>query len=140
MKPYALAVKAVIVNERHETLLLRRSSANSRLVGCWEWPGGKLDPGEDFAAAVIRETREETGLEVEITALAGATEFEMPAVHVVLLCMEVRITGGEITLSHEHDAWEWVPLNRLAEWRLIPAAKALMCDFAARSEKPASSQ
>lgn len=140
MKPYVLAVKAVIINERHETLLVRRSSANRLSVGCWEWPGGKVDPGEDFAAAVIRETREETGFEVEITALVGATEFEMPALRVVLLCMEARITGGEITLSHEHDAWEWVPLGQLADRPLIPVAKAFMCEFAARRAKSAMSQ
>lgn len=132
MKPYVLAVKAVLVNEKGETLLLRRSPANSSFVGCWEWPGGKVDPGEDFASAVLRETKEETGLEVEITGLAGATVFEMPKVHVALLCMEARLVGGSLTLSHEHDAWEWAPLAELDRRALAPAIRGFMLDYAAR--------
>ena len=111
---FGLAVKAVIVEAEGRCLLVRRSPANTHFAGCWEWPGGKVDSGEDFASAVVRETKEETGLDVEITGLAGATAFEMPKVHVVLLCMETRIVGGTLALSGEHDAAEWVPLADLA--------------------------
>ncbi len=136
-KPYGLAVKAVIVNEASETLLLRRSAANTNFVACWEWPGGKVDPGEDFATAVLRECREEFGLDVEITGFAGATSFAMPKFNVVLLCMEVRITGGNLTLSHEHDDWAWVPLAELSAHNLAPAVRDFMLDYAARrKERP----
>ena len=116
-KPFSLAVKAVILDAGGRCLLIRRSTANLHFVGQWEWPGGKVDPGEDFASAVIRETREETSLEVEITGLAGATHFEMPKVNVVLLCMETRIVGGEIKLSDQHDQFVWVPLTELSHWK-----------------------
>lgn len=129
--PYSLAVKAVIMNEAGETLLLRRSPSNTSFVGCWEWPGGKVDPGEDFATAVVRETKEETGLDIEITGLAGATEFEMPKVHVVLLCMEARIRGRDrIVLSHEHDAWEWLPLDKLEGLPLPDATRDFILEYA----------
>ncbi len=137
MKPYSLAVKAVIVNQSGECLLVRRSPANTSFVGCWEWPGGKVDPGEDFAAAVVRETREETGLEVEITGLAGATEFEVPKVHVVLLCMKTRIVGGDtIVLSHEHDAYAWTPLAGIGELKLPAAIRDFMLDYANKTAAP----
>ena len=97
-------------NEAGQCLMLRRSAANRNFAGCWEWPGGKVDPGENFAVALMREVREEAGLDVEIIGFAGATSFEMPEVHVVLLCMEARMKGGEVRLSEEHDAFEWVPL------------------------------
>ncbi|MFA7173697.1 MAG: NUDIX domain-containing protein [Kiritimatiellia bacterium] len=132
MKPYVLAVKAVIVNEQGKTLLLRRSSANTSFVGCWEWPGGKVDPGEDFATALVREMKEEAGLDVEITGLAGAMEFEMPKVHVVLLCMNARITAGQIVLSDEHDAWAWAPLAELKDWQLAPRVDEFMYAYATR--------
>src|SRR5437762_4704786 len=102
-KPYKLAVKAVVLDDRGRCLLIRRSRVCRNFVGKWEWPGGKVDPGEDFVTALIRETREETCLDVRITGLAGATQFDMPLVQVVLLCMEARITGGQIRLSEEHD-------------------------------------
>lgn len=135
MKPWSMAVKAVIRDDSGCFLLVRRSSANTSSVGCWEWPGGKVDPGEDFATAVVRETREETGIDVEITGLAGATAFEMPRVNVVLLCMEVHVTGGEIILSSEHDAWEWVPPDELAARRLIETVRGFMLDYSQKVQR-----
>ena len=131
-KPFSLAVKAVIFDAEGRCLMIRRSAHNRNFVGCWEWPGGKADPGESFDQAVRREVLEETGLDVEITALAGATEFEMPAVHVVLLCLEARLTGGSLLLSEEHDDSAWVPLAEL-DARPLPASFAgFMLEYAAR--------
>ena len=132
-RPYSLAVKAVMVDNGGRCLLLRRSPANRSYVGYWEWPGGKVDPGEDFASAVARETKEETDLEVELTGLAGATSFTIPEGEVVLLCMQARITGGSIRLSHEHDQHAWVPLNEFAEWKLSDAVRDFMLDYARRT-------
>ena len=53
-KPFSLTMKAVIVDDQGRTLLIRRSKANKNFTGKWEWPGGKVDPGEDFAVAAIR--------------------------------------------------------------------------------------
>lgn len=131
-KPFKLAVKAVILDEMERCLLIRRSAANGHFIGKWEWPGGKADPGEDFSTAVVRETREETGLEVEITGLAGATSFEMATVHIVLLCLEVRRLGGEIRLSAEHDNFAWVLLAELGQWNLPEEHRPFMLDYAQR--------
>ncbi len=135
-KPFVLAVKAVILDVEDRCLLIRRSSQNRNFIGCWEWPGGKVDPGEDFATALERETREETALEIEIAGLAGATEFQMPKVNVVLLCMEARVTRGEFRLSEEHDASAWVPLRELAHWRLAEQVRPLMLAYALEKEVP----
>lgn len=129
-KPFVLAVKAVIFDEQRRCLLIRRSSHNRNFIGCWEWPGGKVDPGEDFASAVVREAREETALEVEITGLAGATQFEMPKVNVVLLCLEARVTGGQLQLSEEHDDSAWVSLNELLKWKLAEQVRDFMLEYA----------
>ena len=118
-KPFSLTMKAVIVDEQGRTLLIRRSKANKNFTGKWEWPGGKVDPGEDFAVAAIREAKEETGLDVELTAVAGVAQFEMPKAFVAMLCMEARVIGGEMQLSHEHNAFQWVPLSKLPEMELI---------------------
>lgn len=131
-KPYKLAVKAVVLEDQDRCLLIRRSGVCRNFVGKWEWPGGKVDPGEDFANAVLREAEEETGLRIEIMGLAGATQFEMPMVNVVLLCMEARIGGGEIKLSEEHDDFAWAPLGDLQNWPLTDQVKAFMLDYATR--------
>ena len=86
-KPFRLVVKAVILDGQQRCLLLRRSAFNHNFAGCWEWPGGKVDGGEDFATALLREAREETGLVVQITGLAGAITYEMAAAH---MCASVH--------------------------------------------------
>jgi 8-oxo-dGTP diphosphatase len=131
-KPFGLAVKAVIVDETGRSLLIRRSRANKNFVGRWEWPGGKSDPGEPFDAALRREVFEETGLEVEITGVVGAMDYEMPKVHVVLLCMETRVVGGELRLSEEHDEHAWAPFAEYPRTALVENIGPFMLDYAAR--------
>lgn len=117
-KPFRLAVRAVVRDERGRCLLLRRSTACKAFVGTWEWPGGKADPGETFDVAVKREVLEETGLEIELTGVAGAFHIEMAEVHLAVLCFEAGIAGGTLQLSHEHDEFTWAPLPDLLDWNL----------------------
>lgn len=133
-KPFKLAVKAVILDQEKRCLLIRRSPANRNFVGFWEWPGGKADPGEDFATALHREVREECGLELEFTGLAGASEFEMPAARIVLICLTARLTGGELRLSHEHDASDWVRLEELAQRQILEPMKPVLKSLLERKE------
>ena len=138
-KPYSLTVKAVICDEQERCLLIRRSANNRNFVGKWEWPGGKVDPGEDFAVATVREAREETGLDIELTGVAGVTQFEMPKAFVVMLCMEACIIGGAMALSDEHDAQQWVPLSNLGEIELIDGTvRDCMLEYAhkKKAERP----
>ena len=136
-KRFGLAVKAVIFDKEGRCLLIRRSNRCRNFVGAWEWPGGKVDPGEDFATAVVREVKEESSLDVEITALAGAMQFDMPAdeqtgrpaVSVVLLCMETRVIAGEVRLSEEHDDYAWVPLSEFMDRPLPNQVKDFMLDY-----------
>ncbi|MGD0537504.1 MAG: NUDIX domain-containing protein [Verrucomicrobiota bacterium] len=125
-KPIRMAVKAVLFDAAQQCLVLRRSPANRGFVGCWEWPGGKLEPGEDFTDGLRRELREETGLEAEFTGLAGASEFEMPAARIILVCLRARPTGGGLRLSAEHDAFDWVPLEELAHWNILEPMKPIL--------------
>ena len=133
-KPWTLAVRAVIHDDGGQMLLLRRSNVCRNFVGCWEWPGGKVDPGEDFASAVKRETKEETSLEVEITGVAGVTHFEAPAAHFVMLCMEVRVVGGKLSLSEEHDQYAWVAPSDFEKLPFTGQVKDFMLEYAARTE------
>ena len=131
-KPFKLAVKAVILDAAGRSLLIRRSPHNRNFVGRWEWPGGKCDPGEPFDEALAREVLEETGLRIELTGLVGAASFEMPAVHVVLLCMETRVTGGDVKLSEEHDGSAWVSPREYSAYELTDNARSVMLGYAAK--------
>ena len=133
-KPLRMTVRAVLFDAAQRCLVLRRSPANRGFVGCWEWPGGKLEPGEDFTDGLRRELREETGLEAEFTGLAGASEFEMPAARVILVCLCARPTGGDLRLSPEHDAFDWVPLEELTHWNILEPMKPILKALLERKE------
>ncbi len=114
-KPFLLAVKAIARDSEGRILLLKRSDAARLYPGRWDVPGGKVDPGESFSEALIREVAEETGLSVELTSVVGATEFELPGARFAVLFMEARCTGGEVSLSDEHVAHRWALPSELAD-------------------------
>jgi 8-oxo-dGTP diphosphatase len=134
--PFGLTVRAIVRDGQGRCLLLRRSPESKNFGGKWEWPGGKVDPGENFATALRRELEEEAGLTVQLTRFAGATSFEMPKAHVILLCMEAVLTGGTLTLSDEHDAAEWIPLSDLPTWDLTQHVRPFMLDYAEQNAHP----
>jgi 8-oxo-dGTP diphosphatase len=131
-KPYRLAVRAVIRDERGRCLLVRRSATCRRFVGTWEWPGGKVDDGEAFDAALRREVREETGLDVELGGVLGAIGFEMDVAHIAMLCLAATVTGGRLVLSDEHDEHAWVPIAELPRWDLTDGLDELARTLAAK--------
>ena len=106
-KPFGLAVKAFVTDPEGRWLFIKRSANSKSFAGQWDLPGGKVDPGEQFDTALVREVEEETGLNVTIEGVAGAAEYEMPKVRVVLLYMRADTPGGQVRLSGEHDDYVW---------------------------------
>lgn len=101
-KPYGLTVRAVIYDDSGRILLLKRSVRSRNYPGKWEFPGGKVDPGERFDDAVLREVEEETGLHGYIRRFIGAAEAQLPHVNAIQLVMEVEASGTPV-ISHEHE-------------------------------------
>ena len=110
-KPYALiGQKAVIFNEKKEILLLRRSIKTPR-PGGWDFPGGGLDKGEDPIAGIIREIREETGLEaLNIKPIQISSHMEVEN-YVVLIWYRAKTASSDVKLSSEHDSYQWFALK-----------------------------
>ena len=117
---FGLAVRAVILDQQQRCLLVRRSNACKSFSGTWEWPGGKVDPGETYDVAVRREVAEETGLDVKLTGVAGAYPIKVVGKQIAVLCLEATLTGGDLKLSEEHDDFVWVPLEDLGQRDLTP--------------------
>lgn len=129
-KPFALSVKALIVDDHQRCLMLRRSASSKHYAGTWEPPGGKCDAGETIDAALLREVDEETGLRVRLTRLVGSSPWEMAERHIAHQYFEASVTGGELCLSDEHDAFEWVPCAKLSEMSLAPPYREFLASFA----------
>ena len=77
-KPFRLSAKVLILDAEGRCLLLRRSRASRANAGKWEFPGGKVDAGESFEEALMREVEEETGLRIGLRRVLGAAQAETP--------------------------------------------------------------
>ena len=113
-RPFGLAVKAIIKDNRGRCLVMRRSALNRTGHAVWELPGGKVAPGENLADALVREVKEESGLDVRPVRAVAVMQTEMPELHVIRLLMEARVLSGTVELDSEHDCYEWIPLADLA--------------------------
>lgn len=116
-------------------LLLQRSDREDTYPGIWEIPGGKREPLETTEAALLREAKEETGLEVELVLPYSTFEYtiEKPteirdATQLNILC---RVVGpAEVRLSDEHQASAWVTEQGLVDIPLTKnAARAAKLGF-----------
>lgn len=86
----------------------------------WEFPGGKLEPGESGAAALVRELREELGLEVEVGRALAPVTHDYGAFAIALLPFCCRIVAGE-PQPHEHVAVRWCAPEEIAALDLTAA-------------------
>jgi len=111
-----VAVTAFVLDDHNRLLMIRRSDN-----GLWSIPGGAQDFGEYIAETVVRETREETGIEVEVTGVVGI--YSNPN-HVMAydngevrqqfsICFRARPIGGELRTSSESIEVRWVPREEL---------------------------
>ena len=127
-KAWGIAAYALLQNSEGKCLFLRRSPDSKTNPGRWEPPGGKLDPGERLDEALRREVFEEAGLQISVRRLLGAIEYEVPAVKVACLIMEGRLVTDDVTLSSEHDSYQWMWLSELRQVDLATQFRRFFAD------------
>jgi ADP-ribose pyrophosphatase YjhB (NUDIX family) len=106
-----LAASAAVF--RDGRVLLAKRANPPRL---WSLPGGKLEPGESLEEAAMREVREETGVEIEIVAAAGAREVVLPGARYHIHAFAARWRAGEARPGPEASAVEWVRPEEIARY------------------------
>jgi 8-oxo-dGTP diphosphatase len=116
-----LVVGAVIVDSipRPTRLLAARRSRPAALAGRWEFPGGKVEAGETPQEAVVREIREELGVDIVVGEEVAENAFPIDErLELRLFCAE--IIGGEPTPGESHDAVRWLALDDLTSVLWLP--------------------
>jgi 8-oxo-dGTP diphosphatase len=122
-----IAVGAVAV--RDDCLLVIRRGHGPG-AGEWSVPGGRVEAGETLHEAVVRETWEETGLEVVVERFLGWVERLGDDHHFVILDFVVGLLDAEATVVAGDDAAEaaWVPLHELSEIRMVAGLHEFLTD------------
>jgi 8-oxo-dGTP diphosphatase len=120
-KPLVLVVACALVDADGRVLIAQRPEGK-QLAGLWEFPGGKLEAGESPEEALVRELREELGIETKVACLAPLT-FASHAYERFHLLMPLyvcrRYEGTPAAL--EHQAIKWVKPNRLRDYPMPDA-------------------
>ena len=130
-----LIVRGILENDKGELLLIKRSDKDSWKPGFWEFPGGKLDPGQDVYIAFEREVLEETGLSVKpIKPLFFVDSYinpryKYPGLPFVMIIGKGIVSGGKITLSDDHSDFKWLKPEEALKLDITPETKKALPVF-----------
>ena len=118
-------VVAGVIRDARGRILLARRTEGRDLAGLWEFPGGKREPGETEEDALVRELREELGIEARIGAPLIAVPQRYPDKHLVL---DVRMVDAwqSPARGREGQALAWVPGDRLGRYPMPPADRPVV--------------
>jgi ADP-ribose pyrophosphatase YjhB (NUDIX family) len=134
------SVNVVVVNDAGEILLIRRTDNDN-----WAVPGGAIDLGESVGQAAVRETREESGIECEITGIVGI--YSDPK-HVILytsngevrqefsIVLTARPLSGQPTPSSESREVRWMPESEVLDYTMDRSMRIRINDYLHRKESP----
>lgn len=120
-------VAAVITasNENGEKIIFATQRGYGEFKDGWEFPGGKVEPGETPQAALKREIIEELETEIEVGDLIETIEYDYPTFHLSMDCFWAEIVKGDLVLR-EHEAAKWLTKEQLESVDWLPADLGLV--------------
>ena len=124
--PTVLVVAVALIDVDGRVLIAQRPEGK-QMAGLWEFPGGKVEPGERPEAALIRELREELGIEVSESCLAPFVfaSHAYDSFHLLMPLYLCRRWDG-VVAAREHDALAWVKPDKLSAYPMPPADEPLV--------------
>jgi 8-oxo-dGTP diphosphatase len=122
-----LLVAACALVDVDGRVLLARRPEGKKMAGLWEFPGGKLNPGETPEQALIRELKEELGIDVTAACLApfAFASHAYEGFHLLMPLFLCRRWKG-LPTPREKQTLAWVSARRLSEYEMPPADKPLI--------------
>lgn len=113
-----IEVVAGIIRDRGKVFATQRGYGDFK--DGWEFPGGKVEPGETPQQALVRELREELSVDVTVGDFLCTVEYDYPAFHLTMHCFFCSVVGGKLTLL-EHEAARWLSEADLHSVEWLPA-------------------
>lgn len=111
---------AAAIAIRGGRILVSRRAPGQALEGSWEFPGGKVEAGEDVQTCIVRELKEELGVGSVAGNVIARSEYAYPGGAILLVAVEVSLEGTDLRLT-VHDQHAWIELKDLLELKLAPA-------------------
>jgi 8-oxo-dGTP diphosphatase len=121
----AIDVAAALIFHNGKLLVTQRRP-DDHLPNLWEFPGGKVEPGETFEACLVREIREELDIEISVGELIDDLTHSYPEKTVRLCFFECRLISGEAKPMHVQDL-RWITRHELQDFE-FPAADAKLIE------------
>ena len=114
-------VAAIICNDMKEkNKIFTTARGYGELKGGWEFPGGKVEPGETPQQALIREIIEELDTEIKVGELIDTVEYDYPTFHLSMDCFWAEVKAGHLELK-EAEAAKWLTKDQLDSVTWLPA-------------------
>ena len=117
-RDYGLTMRGIIKNSDDEILILKRHPKCRSDPDTWELPGGKVEEGEFFDDALVREIKEETNLDCTVGDLAIAVQHDYSFKRTVQLIMYLENVKGEFKISDEHVDGKYASIDEIKTLKL----------------------
>lgn len=125
MKTIKVVAAVICDSLENTTKIFATARGYGEFKGKWEFPGGKVEPGETPQQALIREIKEELDVMVSVGDLIDTIEHDYPTFHLSMDCFWCNVTEGEIKLKEAEDA-RWLSKDELYSVDWLPADMALI--------------
>lgn len=114
-------VAAIICDDiKEKNKIFATARGYGELKGGWEFPGGKVEPGETPQQALIREIIEELDTEIKVGELIDTVEYDYPTFHLSMDCFWAEVKEGHLELK-EAEAAKWLTKDQLESVTWLPA-------------------
>ena len=118
-----IRVVAAVIRDENRIFATQRGYGDYK--DGWEFPGGKIEPGETSEQALVREIKEELETSVRVENLIETIEFDYPKFHLSMDCYWCSIIDGDLVLR-EHEAAKWLTYDELDSVDWLPADRILI--------------